>query len=50
MTYRQASELNAHVRKDEKGSLVVYANAFTRTEHDEKTSEDVEHEIPYMKG
>jgi antirestriction protein ArdC len=26
MTYRQAGELNAHVRKGEKGSLVVYAN------------------------
>jgi antirestriction protein ArdC len=36
MTFRQASELNAHVRKGEKGSLVVYANAITRTEHDEK--------------
>ena len=50
MTYRQAGELNAHVRKGEKGSLVVYANAITRTEHDDKTGEDVEHEIPYMKG
>ena len=26
MTFRQALELNAHVRKGEKGSLVVYAN------------------------
>jgi antirestriction protein ArdC len=50
MTYRQASEFNAHVRKGEKGSLVVYANAIMRTEHDEKSGEDVEHEIPYMKG
>jgi antirestriction protein ArdC len=50
MTFRQASELNAHVRKGEKGSLVVYANAITRTEHDDKTGEDVEREIPYMKG
>ena len=40
MTFRQASELNAHVRKGEKGSLVVYANAITRTQHDEKTGED----------
>ncbi len=32
MTFRQASELNAHVRKGEKGSLVVYANSITRTE------------------
>jgi antirestriction protein ArdC len=50
MTYRQATELEGHVRKGEKGSLVVYANAITRTEHDEKTGEDLEREIPYMKG
>ena len=50
MTFRQAIELNAHVRKGEKGSLVVYANAITRTERDENTGEDVEHEIPYLKG
>jgi antirestriction protein ArdC len=50
MTFRQAIELNAHVRKGEKGSLVVYANSITRTEHDENTGEDVEREIPYLKG
>jgi antirestriction protein ArdC len=50
MTYRQASELGAHVRKGEKGSLVVYANSITRTERDDKTGEDIEREIPYMKG
>jgi antirestriction protein ArdC len=45
MAFRQAIELNAHIRKGEKGSLVVYANAIRRTEHDEKTGED-EREIP----
>jgi antirestriction protein ArdC len=50
MTFRQASELDAHVRKGAKGSLVVYANAITRTERNEKTGEDVEREIPYLKG
>ena len=50
MTFRQASELNGHVRKGERGSLVVFANAMKRTEHDEKTGEDIEREIPYMKG
>jgi antirestriction protein ArdC len=50
MTYRQAAEFGAHVRKGEKGSLVVYANSITRTEHDAKTGEDLEREIPYMKG
>jgi antirestriction protein ArdC len=50
MTFRQAIEFNAHVRKGEKGSLVVYANAITRTERDEETGEDVERKIPYLKG
>jgi antirestriction protein ArdC len=49
MTFRQATELNAHVRKGEKGSLVVYANSITRTEENEK-GEDEEREIHYMKG
>ena len=50
VTYRQASELGAQVRKGEKGSLVVYANSITRTEHDDATGQDTEREIPYMKG
>jgi antirestriction protein ArdC len=50
MTFRQALELGANVRKGEKGSLVVYANAITRTEHDDATGQDVEREIPFLKG
>ena len=50
MTFNQSCELNAHVRKGEKGSLVVYANSITRTEHVDKTGQDTEREIPYMKG
>ena len=50
MTFRQSMELGAHVRKGEKGSLVVYANSITRKETDEATGEDIEHEIHYMKG
>lgn len=34
----------------EKGSLVVYANTITKTETDETSGEDVEREIPFMKG
>jgi antirestriction protein ArdC len=49
MTFKQALELNAHVRKGEKGSLVVYANSITRTEEDDK-GEETEREIHYMKG
>ena len=49
-SFKQWQERGANVRKGERGSLVVYANAITRTEHDDKTGEDVEREIPYMKG
>ncbi len=50
MTFKQALELNAHVRKGEKGSLVVYANSITRKETDESTGEEIDREIPFMKG
>jgi antirestriction protein ArdC len=50
MTFRQASELGAHVRKGEKGTLVVYADRITRSETDAATGEDTAHEIPFMKG
>jgi len=50
MTFRQAKELGAHVKKGEKGALVVYANTITRTETDEKTGEESERDIPFMKG
>jgi len=50
MTFRQAQELGAHVRKGEKGELVVYANTITRTEIDETTGDEAEHTIPFLKG
>lgn len=49
MTYKQSKELGGQVRKGEHGSLVVYANTITKTETDEH-GEDVEREIPFMKG
>lgn len=49
MTFRQAKELGAHVRKGEKGSLVVYANTYSRTEEGENGEEETR-EIPFMKG
>ena len=49
MTFRQATELSAHVRKGEKGSLVVYANAISRTEEGDN-GEETAREIHYMKG
>ena len=50
MTFRQAKELGASVRKGEHGELVVYANTVTRTEQDAETGEELEHAIPFMKG
>jgi antirestriction protein ArdC len=39
MTYKQATELGGQVRKGAKGSLVVYADTFTRREADENGQE-----------
>jgi len=50
MTFRQALELNGHVRKGEKGSLVVYADRFTRKDTDEATGDETEREIPFLKA
>lgn len=36
MTYKQAEELGAHVRKGEDGALVVYADRFNKTETNDK--------------
>jgi len=50
MTFKQASELEAHIRKGEKGSLVVYADSIKRKETDEKTGDEIDWEIPFLKG
>jgi antirestriction protein ArdC len=50
MTFKQASELKANVRKGEHGSLVVYADKIIRTEADTTTGEESERAIPFMKG
>ena len=47
MTFKQALELDAHVRKGEKGSLVVYADKITRADGE---SDDATREIHFMKG
>lgn len=49
MTYKQALTLGAQVRKGEHGSLVVYADKFTKTETDAQ-GQASEREIPFMKG
>jgi antirestriction protein ArdC len=50
MTFKQASELDAHIRKGEKGALVVYADSIKRKETDEKTGDEIDREIPFLKG
>lgn len=50
MTFKQAQAAGASVRKGEKGSMVVYANAITKTETDDKTGEDTERRIPFLKA
>lgn len=50
MTFKQAEDYGAHVRKGEKASLVVYADKMVKTETDTKTGEDMERVIPFMKG
>lgn len=49
MTFKQALELDACVRKGERGSLVVYANTISRTEEG-ANGEELERKIPFMKG
>lgn len=50
MTFKQALELNAHVRKGEKGSLVVFASSINRAETDADTGEETGRTIHFMKG
>lgn len=49
MTFKQALDLKANVRKGEHGSLVVYADKIIRTETTE-SGEEAERAIPFMKG
>lgn len=49
MTFKQAAQLCAHVRKGEKGSLVVFANTYKKTTQND-SGEEVEKEISFLKG
>ena len=49
MTFKQAKELGAHVKKGEKGNPVVYANTITKTIDAVDGSEE-ERKIPFMKA
>ena len=49
MTFKQAKEMGAHVRKGERGNQVVYANTITKTDEQDDGSEE-ERTIPFMKA
>ena len=49
MTYKQATALNAHVRKGEHGTMVVYADRYTKTETDD-TGAETTSMVPFMKA
>ncbi|MDK1376386.1 MULTISPECIES: zincin-like metallopeptidase domain-containing protein [unclassified Sinorhizobium] len=49
MTFKQALELGAAVRKEERGATVVFASRLTKSETDGNDGE-VEREIPFLKA
>jgi antirestriction protein ArdC len=48
-TFRQAQKIGGHVRKSERGELVVYADRIIRTATDEAGAE-TDRAIPFLKG
>lgn len=48
MTFKQATEMKAHVRKGEKGTLVVYADTFER-EHTDNNGKTEIQKVPFLK-
>jgi antirestriction protein ArdC len=48
LTVKQA--LGGSVRKGQHGGLVVFASTFTRTEANEATGEELERDVPFLKG
>ena len=48
MTYQQAKEVGGQVRKGEKGTTIVYANKFTKTESD-ADGKETEKQIAFLK-
>jgi antirestriction protein ArdC len=49
LTFKQAQELGAHVRKGERGETVVFASRITRTETTDR-GEETERDIPFLKS
>lgn len=49
MTFKQARELGAHVRKGQTSSTVIYASRFTKTETDAR-GDEVERDITFLRA
>ena len=49
MTFRQALDLRAAVRKGETGTTVVFASSFIRSQTSD-SGEEIEHDIPFLKA
>jgi antirestriction protein ArdC len=49
MTFKQALEYGACVRKGERGTQIVFANHVTKTETNER-GEDIEHNLSFLKS
>jgi hypothetical protein len=49
MTFKQSLKLGGHVRKGERGTMVVYANKITKTETDDN-GDDVERTVPFLRA
>ncbi len=50
VTFQQSKEMGAHIRKGEKATTTVYANAVEKTEIDESTGEEVSQRIPFLRS
>jgi antirestriction protein ArdC len=50
MTYKKAALLGAQVRHGEKSSFVVYANKVSKIAADSTTGQELERQIPFMRG
>ncbi len=50
VTFKQAFELDARIRKGQKGTLVVYADRIKRKEVDQTSGDEIDREIPFLKG
>jgi antirestriction protein ArdC len=50
LTFQQTKELGGHVKKGEKGTMVVYANTFEKKEQNAETGEETTERIPFLKS